>query len=256
METASVPDIDAIPTPHSSKHKTTYASSPSPSPVINENTPESLDEEISGVNEHTNSIEFHGNSSSAAFLGYLQTACRPQQIEYLHHGTAADSPSSLISSLHNPGFSLQKQALLPRRQNFYFEQAHIFMEGYFENLNLVHPLIDKEDFLRRVHGLWFGRDHTPEPSFLALYLSLLSLGALVRVWDESQLCGMTRFEWSRQLFAEAQMYLNGPCFSNDLETVQCLYLMVSREAPTSFSLLTSLQSKICQNELNPNRTWN
>ncbi|KAJ9315131.1 transcriptional regulator family: Fungal Specific TF [Paecilomyces variotii] len=237
METASDPDINAILTPRSSERRAAYTSSPSP--MFNDVTSESLDEEISGVNEHTNSIEFYGNSSSAAFLGYLQNACRPQLKEYLHHGRAADSPSSLISTLHNPGFSLRKQTLLPRHQNFYFEQAHVFMEGYFENLNLLHPLIDKEDFSARVHDLWFGRDRTPEPSFLALYLSLLSLGALTRVWDESQLSGMTRFEWSRKLFSEAQMCLKELGFSNDLETVQCLYLM----------------SKICQNELNPNLAY-
>jgi hypothetical protein len=130
------------------------------------------------------------------------------------------------------------------------------MEGYFENLNLLHPLIDKEDFLSRVHDLWFGRDPTPEPSFLALYLSLLSLGAAMRVWDESQLAGRTRFEWSRKLFSEAQTYLNGLCFSNDLETVQCLYLMVSIDIFLAlFPGTDSSQSKICQNELNPNRTY-
>lgn len=229
IESTSNPDVDVIPTPHSGRQIPPYASSPSP--AINDGTPDSLDEEISGVNEHTNSIEFHGNSSSAAFLGYLQNACRPLKKEHLQNGTAADSPSSLISTLHNPGFSLQRQALFPRRQNFYFEQAHIFMDGYFENLNLLHPLIDKEHFLARVHDLWFGRDRTPEPSFLALYLSLISLGALVRVWDESQLAGRTRFEWSRKLFSEAQTYLNGLCFSNDLETVQCLYLMVGVNIP-------------------------
>ena len=100
------------------------------------------------------------------------------------------------------------------------------MNGYFENIHFIHPLIDKEDFCLRAHDLWFNRTTQPEPSFVALYLSILSFGALVRVWEEERLGGLTRFEWSRKLFGEAQVYLNYLQFSNNLDTVQCLYLMV------------------------------
>lgn len=100
------------------------------------------------------------------------------------------------------------------------------MNGYFENIHFIHPFIDKDEFLLRAHNLWFNRAHSPDPSFVALYLSVLSFGSLVRVWDEDKIAGMGRFEWSRKLFSEAQAYLNYLRFSNDLETVQCLYFMV------------------------------
>jgi len=82
------------------------------------------------------------------------------------------------------------------------------MDGYLENIDFNYLLIDKEGFLVRANDLWFNRTHMPELSFVALYLSLLSFGSLVRVWHESTLTGMGRFEWSRKLFGEARAYLN------------------------------------------------
>jgi hypothetical protein len=81
------------------------------------------------------------------------------------------------------------------------------MEGYFEYLDFIHPLIDKESFILGAHNLWFGKNPQPD-SFIALYLSLLSLGALIRAREQLPLGGLTGFEWSRKLFAEAQGYLN------------------------------------------------
>lgn len=176
---------------------------------------ESADDEIQELNQHTNGVEFHGSTSSAAIIGHLQKT--------RHH--------SLISTLHNPSFSLSTAGpghpRLIEQQNYYFDQAHEFMNGYFENIHFIHPFIDKEDFLARCNELWFNRGQFPKPSFVALYLSVLSFGSLVRVWDEEKIAGLGRFEWSRRLFGEAQAYLNQHQFSNDLETVQCLYLMVS-----------------------------
>ncbi|KAJ5132624.1 hypothetical protein N7448_006782 [Penicillium atrosanguineum] len=208
-----------------------------------EESAESADE-INELNHHTNGIEFHGSTSSAALIGHLTKARETKS-----HEERLPRPLdfSLISTLHNPSFSPScttgpaHPTLLAsiEQQNYYFDQAHVFMNGYFENIHFIHPFIDKEDFLVRANNLWFNRAHTPEPSFVALYLSVLSFGSLVRVWDESTLAGMGRFEWSRKLFGEAQAYLNYLRFSNDLETVQCLYLM----------------AKVCQNELNPNLAY-
>lgn len=238
----------------------------SPESIICENeTPSSdaLEEEIREVNRHTNAIEFHGNTSSAAALGHLQRAREPVQQNvapnrYMHafadhspaaisghgdgHGGNGKPKSSLISTLHNPNF-YTSQLQTPHHDGdkyltdytqggntpdnrFYFEYAHVFMEGYFENLHFIHPLIDKENFVLRAHNLWFGKNPQTDSSFIALYLSLLSLGALIRAWDQPRLGGLTRFEWSRKLFAEAQGYLNTWCFTNNLEIVQALYLMV------------------------------
>lgn len=235
----------------------------SPESIICENeTPSSdaLEEEIREVNRHTNAIEFHGNTSSAAALGHLQRAREPTQHtaprdRYRQHAFSDQHPanitgyavngkpkSSLISTLHNPNFyTSQLQTPLhdsdkyltdynqggnTSDNRFYFEYAHVFMEGYFENLHFIHPLIDKENFVLRAHNLWFGKNPQADSSFIALYLSLLSLGALIRAWDQPRLGGLTRFEWSRKLFAEAQGHLNTWCFTNDLEIVQALYLMV------------------------------
>ncbi|KAJ5925646.1 hypothetical protein N7454_008285, partial [Penicillium verhagenii] len=205
-----------------------------------EESGESADDEINELNLHTNAIEFHGSTSSAAVLGHLQKNREPKPHEE-YHPRAANY--SLISTLHNPSFSPSTtgpgQLTSIEQQNYYFDQAHVFMNGYFENIHFIHPFIDKEDFLARASDLWLNRSHTPEPSFVALYLSILSFGSLVRVWDEDTLAGLGRFEWSRKLFGEAQAYLNHLRFSNDLETVQCLYMM----------------AKICQNELNPNLAY-
>ncbi|KAJ5647919.1 hypothetical protein N7490_004291 [Penicillium lividum] len=212
---------------------------PNDAPDAPEESAESADE-INELNHHTNAMEFHGSTSSAAAIGYLQKAREPK-IREENHRPSADF--SLISTLHNPSFSPSTtgpgQMTSIEQQNYYFDQAHVFMNGYFENIHFIHPFIDKEDFLARASDLWLNRSQTPEPSFVALYLSILSFGSLVRVWDEDTLAGLGRFEWSRKLFGEAQAYLTHLRFSNDLETVQCLYLM----------------AKICQNELNPNLAY-
>lgn len=192
---------------------------------------DSTEEEISEFNHHTNGIEFHGSTSSAAFIGHLEKAREPKRPEEQSNLRPPDGSYSLISTLHNSSFSpscatgpVQPEFL--QNQRFYFDQAYAFMNGYFENIHFIHPFIDKDDFMARAHDLWFNRNHQQSLSFIALYLSVLSFGALVRVWDEEILNGLTRFDWSRKLFREAQMYLNYLQFSNDLETVQCLYLMV------------------------------
>lgn len=197
-----------------------------PGDTTQEESAESADDEIKELNHHTNGIEFYGSTSSAAIIGHLKKAREPKSHEEPYHRPA---DFSLISTLHNPSFSPSYSAgpsAAIEQQNYYFDQAHVFMSGYFENIHFIHPFIDKEDFLIRANDLWFNRSHTAEPSFVALYLSVLSFGALVRVWDEDKLAGLGRFEWSRKLFGEAQAYLNYLRFSNDLETVQCLYMMV------------------------------
>lgn len=225
-----------------------------PGDTTHEESAESADDEIKELNHHTNGIEFYGSTSSAAIIGHLKKAREPKSHEEPHY---RPSDFSLISTLHNPSFSPSCStgpiAASIEQQNYYFDQAHVFMNGYFENIHFIHPFIDKEDFLVRANDLWFNRSHTPEPSFVALYLSVLSFGALVRVWDEDKLAGLGRFEWSRKLFSEAQAYLNYLRFSNDLETVQCLYILVCTDGlGHEVHETDKLQAKICQNELNPN----
>ncbi|RJE18909.1 Cupin domain protein [Aspergillus sclerotialis] len=191
---------------------------------------EDADDEIRELNQHTNTVESHGRTSSAAFIGHLQRANEPTKPVEPHATDPSNASHSLISTLHNQSFSPPCTAgfaedIVLHGHGYYFEHAHAFIDGYFENIHFIHPFIDKNDFMSRSHDLWLSRTPRQNPSFVALYLSVLSFGSLVRVWDEERLGGLTRFEWSRKLFGEAQKYLNHLQFSNDLETVQCLYLM-------------------------------
>lgn len=183
-----------------------------------------VDSEITEVNRYTNAFEFHGSTSSVAFLGNLQrlSGHQPARLSYQN--------ASLVSELHNSRFSAQAKNKVPPSappgEAFYFKHAHLFIDAYFSGIHYIHPFIDREDFRARSNNLWFGKSPHPTNSFIALYLSLLSVGALTRTWEEERLDGLTRFEWSRKLFAEAQVYLNETQFSNDLDTVHCLYLIV------------------------------
>ncbi|KAF9252862.1 transcriptional regulator family: Fungal Specific TF [Penicillium roqueforti] len=219
------------------------SSTPRDVPAISEarEGPREISDKQTQEFNHINTIECHSSTSPAAVIGHLKKELEPKYQEE-HFSHAADY--SIISTLRNPNLSPlyatgPGQMLSIEQSNYYFDQAHIFMNGYFESIHFIHPFVDKEDFFARANDLWFNRSRKPEPSFVALYLSVLSLGALVRVWDEGTLAGLGRFEWSRKLFGEAQGYLNNLRFSNDLETAQCLYMM----------------AKVCQNELNPNLAY-
>jgi hypothetical protein len=211
----------------------------------------SCNPEITDLNQHTNTVEFHGCSSSAAILSQVQKDCGDIETPYtLETETQA---LSLVSVLHNPGFSPQPTAgtgaFDPADNHYCQDQAFIFMESYFDTLHYIHPIIDKENFTIRAKELWLGS--SSNSSFVPLYYSLLSLGALVRIWDDHQLLGMTRFEWSRKLFQQAQQHLDEVKFSNDLDTVQCLFLMVNSLHLLHHPVSHFSQALICQNELNP-----
>ena len=201
--------------------------------------------EITDVNQHTRSVEFHGKTSSMAFLALLQKQNQGQSGNISTRGKAAQDRTSLVSTMHNVGFSPDSKAASPapeamsHDESYYFRQAGRFIDGYFENLHFIHPILNKGRFLARCEDLWFGKAQRQSRGFIALYYSILSLGALVRVWDEDALDGMNRFQWSRKLFTHARTALGGLRSTNDLETIQCLIFM----------------AKVCQNELNPNLAY-
>lgn len=201
--------------------------------------------EITGVNQHTRSVEFHGNTSSMAFLALLHRPSDVQSGKVSAREETGQDRTSLVSTMHNVGFSPDSLAASPAPeamsadQRYYFRQAGRFIDGYFENLHFIHPILDKGDFLARCEELWFGKASRQTRGFIALYYSILSLGALVRVWDEDRLDGMNRFQWSRKLFTHARTALGGLRSTNDLETIQSLIFM----------------AKVCQNELNPNLAY-
>ena len=193
-------------------------------------------DEIRDMNHHTNSIEFHGPTSSMAFFALVDSPADGSQ-SIRPHGTSYQSQlsadrSSLVSSLHNIGFSPDsnfpptKDDVALKDQDFYFRHSRLFLEGYFDNIHYIHPIISKDGFLNRCEDLWFGRVERQTWSFIALYYSVLSLGAIIRVWDEAAIDGLDRFQWSRKLFNHARLSLGKLRSANDLETVQCLIIMV------------------------------
>ncbi|RBR04656.1 uncharacterized protein FIESC28_11521 [Fusarium coffeatum] len=200
----------------------------------------SEESEIAEVNQHTNGIEYHGNTSSMSFLGSLQ---KLREQRATQSNPAERKAFSLVSVLHNPSFVSRRNftsdlTAALAANGFYSKRANTFIEGYFGGIHYVHPIIEKEDFLSRADLLWRGTDCS-DAHFVALYLTVLSLGALTRTWNETTLDGLNRFQWSRKLFAEAQTILDEIQFSSKIETIQAFYVM----------------AKVCQNELNPNLAY-
>jgi hypothetical protein len=201
-------------------------------------------EEVTDINPHTKALEFHGSTSSVAFLGRVQNEYQKQSLPLAtRNAPDADTPS-LVSSLHNTAFSPSSwifpaadEAL--RQDRFFFRQSRKFLNGFFENLYFIHPILEREEFMIRCEDLWFGSPEKQPRSFIALYFSVLSLGALSRVWEDELSDGMGRFAWSRKLFSHARTTLGDIGSTNDIETVQCLILL----------------AKVCQNELNPHLAY-
>lgn len=201
--------------------------------------------ELRDVNEHTKSIEFHGNTSSMSFLALVQNQGQnPTDANLPHHQPGHQNPS-LVSTLHNVGFSPDPQMhssagdVSLEDESYYFRHSRLFLDAYFDNLHFIHPILERDEFFTRCEDLWFGRKEKQTRSFVALYYSILSLGALIRSWDEGLLAGLNRFEWSRKLFTHARLALGELRSTNDLETIQCLIFM----------------AKVCQNEINPHLAY-
>ena len=85
--------------------------------------------------------------------------------------------------------------------------------------------------MQRCEALWAG-DRSDEAahkgSFVALYYSVLSLGALVGAREEEPLEGVSNLEWSRRFFDEAKGMANRLGMVTDLEMVQCYFFLVRR----------------------------
>ncbi|GME43723.1 putative C6 transcription protein [Neofusicoccum parvum] len=200
--------------------------------------------EIVEVNPHTRDIEFHGHTSSVAFLGRVRQEYGYSEGNSQGDQHAASEKPSLVSTFYNHAFGTQRTGDASGwndvlENQFFFPQSYVFLETYFNNLHYIHPFLDKENFYSRCDDLWQGRFQNQSRSFIALYFSLVSLGALIRTWTEEKLNGMGRFEWSRMLFEKAQLALGFPGSANDLEAAQAYIFM----------------AKVCQNELNPNLAY-
>lgn len=189
--------------------------------------------EVTGVNRHTKNVEFYGSSSSMALL------CRIQMNDHcaVSKEEIIDDEGSLVSQLHNPAFfpSPSEQATLseifPTNSVSYIHQCRTFLDGFFGSIHYIHPILDKAHFLRGCEDLWSGEPGSVSRSFMALYYSILSLGALVGLRDEEPIDGTRNLDWSRKFFNEARALCGELSMTTDLEMVQCLFFMVRCEPP-------------------------
>lgn len=226
---------------------------PSTSALPSRKTPRN---EVSGVNRHTRNVEFYGSSSSIALLFQVQ---RTEGALPLVPSSSSSPPSepdsscsdggAIVSSLHNPAFSPPPSSHphSPPFENsarnaadspgFTFSNTgnpakyRVFLNGFFSTIHHIHPILDKPTFMQRCEALWAG-DRSDEAahkgSFVALYYSVLSLGALVGAREEEPLEGVSNLEWSRRFFDEAKGMANRLGMVTDLEMVQCYFFLVRR----------------------------
>lgn len=204
-------------------------------------------QEVTAINLHTRNIEFYGSSSSVALLSQAQKG-RDQDP---HDADAASDEHSesdaaaavLLSNLHNPAFSpsevqpgckpMSPQAGLEKHasvvESTHYRQCSVFLHNFFSTIHYVHPILDKTSFLERCEILWSGDENAiaQVASFVPLYYSVLSLGALVGYRDAEPVGGITNQEWSRKFFNEARSRFASLEIVTDLEMVQCYFFLVS-----------------------------
>ncbi|OAG12437.1 uncharacterized protein CC84DRAFT_123194 [Paraphaeosphaeria sporulosa] len=202
---------------------------------------ETGEEEISGVNRHTRDVEFYGSSSSFALLSHIRRTGQRRQDD--------EDGAQLVSSLHNPAFRTTPTASHGDGMETgvdcanHYPQCRGFVESFFSTIHYIHPILDKRDFLQQCEALWSRSSdhaaHHPTSSFVALYYSVLALGAIVAVREEESIDGLSNLQWSRKFFDIARTCCNQLGLVTDLEMVQCFFMM----------------AKVCQNELNPHWSY-
>ena len=248
--TARDDTIFQVESPVESTHQSTEASFPHQSPISNGRPGSSVgmspgpshshhqtntSKEVAGVNRHTKNVEFYGSSSSMSLLRRVSMHDRSSP-------GGDDDEAPLVSHLHNPSFPSSSRSpsrlKIPTTNSLsYYQRCRKFIDHFFGSLHYVHPILDKLSFLERCEELWSGNgdDSQQKRSFMALYYSLLSLGALVGPRDEEVVDGKGNMEWSRKFFEEARALCGELSMTTDLEMVQCFFFMVS---------LFSLQSEM------------
>ncbi|KAF2663807.1 hypothetical protein BT63DRAFT_112372 [Microthyrium microscopicum] len=188
-------------------------------------------EELMDINSQTKNFEFHGKTSVIALFNGLHK--EQQSRASSQAGSPAIDPCerqrSIVNEFHNEHFLGQPvghdQHFDISREETFALNAFLFIDAYFKTLHFVHPILDQAWFMKRCNDLWTGRTHFLRPSFLALYFSVLSLGACVRIWTETSINGMNRLEWSRLLFEKAEHALGRNGSVNDLEAVQAPFML-------------------------------
>jgi hypothetical protein len=206
---------------------------------------EGSNDEVMDINIQTQRFEFHGQTSSLAFLERLrkvqETSAAPSS--YAPTPRSQGRGRSFVSDFQNDAFMDQREgpnAVSERLDEEYYPlHAYTFLDTYFKSLHYVHPILDQSVFLERCHDVWRGQSARLPRSFKALYFSVLALGALTRTWTETHINGMGRLEWTRLLFEKAEIALGRPGSLNDLEAVQAPFIL----------------AQVCQHELNPNLAY-
>lgn len=181
--------------------------------------------EIGVVNRHTHSSEFYGSSSSVAILAQVQRASALEDREQ------ADDEEGLVSSLQNPAFSstsaevlrsaASQDATLPFAPVSY---CRLFVESFFTTIHYIYPILNKSAFLEKCEVIWTGKVSFLNHSFVALYYSILSLGALLRPREEEPISGIDNVRWSKRFYDEARAQSNSGAVT-DLELVQCHFYL-------------------------------
>ncbi|TDZ32422.1 Zinc finger protein grt1 [Colletotrichum spinosum] len=226
-------------------------------------------QEVSGVNRHTRNVEFYGSSSSVALLSHVQRTGEEPVVS--NDGGDSDA-GTLLSNLHNPAFSSPaaaaaaaadgQDAAVPAPPDrltaraaamasatmtttpttttttTHYPQCRCFLQNFFSSIHYVHPILDRKTFFDRCEALWSKPGQVTAAaaasSFVALYYSILSLGALIGVREDEAIDGIENLQWSRRFFDEAKRRCDQLGMVTDLEMVQCYFFL----------------AKVCQNELN------
>ncbi|KAK7748175.1 hypothetical protein SLS53_001430 [Cytospora paraplurivora] len=196
-------------------------------------------QEVTGINSHTRNVEFYGSSSSFALLSQVQRGGERSSVSSdaggTEHSESDTAAAALLSNLHNPAFSLLSgptpgfgttpsdptDAQSPVVEPTNFRQCSVFLHNFFSSLHYIHPILDKTSFLERCEILWSGNEAAirQQPSFVTLYYSVLSLGALVGYRDTEPVGGISNQKWSRKLFREARGRFTSFELVTDLETI-------------------------------------
>ncbi|PSR77317.1 hypothetical protein BD289DRAFT_377888 [Coniella lustricola] len=212
--------------------------------------------ELTAVNKHTHNVEFYGSSSSVVLLSEAQYGryqdAHDDGANHDEHQAESDAAAAfLLSSLHNTSFSPRQvdtgleapsaHAMTDKTtptfvEATHFRQCSVFLHNFFSTLHYIHPILDKSSFLESCEVLWSGDEQAinDHASFVPLYYSVLSLGALVGYRDAELIGGITNVQWSRKFFKEARSRFTSLEVVTDLEMVQAQFFL----------------AKVCQNELN------
>jgi hypothetical protein len=198
----------------------------------------SVSDEVAGINHHTKNQEFYGSSSSVALLARVgRSPSKPSD----DGGPSRDeAPDTLLTSLHNPVFSGggTRRASHPTTAS---PQFRVFIDGFFSTLHHIFPILDKTIFMRRCENLWISEGATEQSTFVALYFSVLSLGALVGPRAEEPINGEDNLTWSRKFFEESRSLCSALGMVTDLDMVQCYFFLVSWTPDLTHSFLTDTE---------------